>query len=157
MFKRTLNPMIVDNLLADGKSQAEIGRMTGFTRQAVCAHLKARDNKALTNPEQFKGLGPLASVIKTTLGEIKILNDEIKSAEKASAREKLNRQRLAYLAEARKDFDLALKIDEKRFQIDEVTKFRDFVIQTIGECDEETRTKIVGALRQRHALERSIK
>ena len=149
--------MIVDNLLADGKSQAEIGRMTGFTRQAVCAHLKARDNKSLTNPEQFKGLGPLASVIKTTLAEVKYLNDAIKAAEETSDREKLNNQRLKYLAEARKDFELALKIDEKRFQIDEVIKFRNFVLEAIGEADEDTRNKIVGALRQRHALERSIK
>ena len=155
--KRSLNPMEVDRLMAQGKNQAEVGRILGFTRQAVCSHLKARENKSLTNPEQFKGLGPLAAVIRTTLGELKYLNNEIKSAEKATDRERLNGQRLKYLAEARKDFELALKIDEKRFKIDEVIRFKNFVIETIGEVDEDTRTKIIGALRQRHALERSLK
>ena len=149
--------MQVDKLLAEGKSQAEIGRILGFTRQAVSRSLKARAQPGFVETAQFEGLGPLENVIRTTLGEIKHLSKEIKAATSAKEREPLNRQRLAYLAEARKDFELALKIDEKRFQIDEVMKFRDFVIQTIGECDEETRTKIVRGLNRRNALQRSLK
>lgn len=89
------------------------------------------------------------------MGEIKHLNAKIKTAE-GEDRERSNIQQLKYCSEARKEFELALLIDEKRFNIEEVLKFRDFVLEKIGDVDEETRDKILEGLRHGRALRRVL-
>ena len=71
----------------------------------------------------------------------------------------LNFQRLKFLAEARKQLSLALQIDERRFAFEEVLKFQNFILESIGEIDEQTRDEILDRIRRgksiKHILSQS--
>jgi transcriptional regulator with XRE-family HTH domain len=163
MFERRLSIIELEKLLAMGKSQSEAARLLGFSKQAVSKALKKKKQVIEGVPAKISqtvkfshdGLGPFKKVMETVMGEIKYLNAKIKTAQDED-REKLNMQRLKYCSEARKEFELALLIDEKRFNIEEILKFRDFVLEKIGEVDEETRDKILEGLRRGRALRRAL-
>ena len=164
MFNQRRLPIFeLEKLIAEGKSQNEAARIMGFSKQAVSKALQRRRQgtegvPAKTPPNakfSYDGLGPFKKIMDTVLSEIRYLNTEIKIAQ-AEDRERLNTQRLKYCAEARKEFELALLIDEKRFNIEEVLKFRDFVLEKIGDVDEETRDKILEGLRRGRALRRVL-
>lgn len=163
MFEKRLPILELEKLIAQGKSQSEAARILGFSKQAVSKALQKKNQvtegvPAKTSPNakfSYDGLGPFKKVMEIVMGEIKHLNTEIKTA-KSEDRESLNMQQLKYCSEARKEFELALLIDEKRFNIEEILKFRDFVLEKIGEVDEETRDKILEGLRRGRALRRVL-
>jgi predicted transcriptional regulator len=158
--QRRIDILEMNRLLAEGKGQSEVARLLGVSKQAISKTLKKKREGSLTvkgEPKKFSqdGLGPFKQVMHTVLSEIKHLNAEIKTAQ-AETRERLNIQRLKYCAEARKEFELAIEIDEKRFNIEEVLRFRDYVIQTIGEVDEQTRNEILANLERGRTLKRLV-
>ena len=159
--QRRLSILEVERLLAEGKSQNAAARILGFSKQAVSKALQKRrqvtEGVPAKTPPKFSrdGLGPFKKVMDTVLSEIRYLNSEIKIAQ-AEERENLNIQRLKYYSEARKEFELALLIDEKRFNIEEVLKFRDFVLEKIGDVDEKTRDEILEGLRRGRTLRRVL-
>jgi transcriptional regulator with XRE-family HTH domain len=160
--QRKVQILDVERLIAEGKSQSEIARTLGVSKQAIsqCLERKRQVGEggvpAKIKPKFSRdGLGPFKRVMDTVLSEVRYLNAEVKKAE-GEVRERLNIQRLKYCAEARKEFELALLIDEKRFNIEESLRFTDFVVEIIGECDEETQNKIIGGLRRGRALRRAV-
>ena len=158
--QRRVSILEVEKLLSEGKSQSEAARILGFSKQAVSKAIQKKATQGgvpAKTPPKFShdGLGPFKKVMDTVLSEIRYLNTEIKTTQ-GEDREKLNIQRLKYCSEARKEFELALLIDEKRFNIEEVLKFRDFVLEKIGETDEETRDAIIEGLRRGRALRRAL-
>ena len=142
-------------MLAEGKTQSQCARDLGFSKQAICKALQRE--RLITEglqppsaiPAKFDpdGLGAFRRILHTTLAEIKILNNDMKTVG-GDDRSKLNMERLKYIAEARKQFALALEIDAKRFSIDESARFKEFVLKTIGEQDEQTRERIIKGLRR---------
>ena len=150
-------------MLAEGKSQNQCGRELGFSKQAISKALQRerRIQEGIPSPSALPakfdpdGLGAFRRILHTTLTEIKFLNNEIKTAA-GDVRSKLNIERLKYIAEARKQFSLALDIDEKRFSIDEAARFKEFVIKTIGEQDEETKDRIIRGLRRAGSLRKLL-
>lgn len=149
-------------MLAEGKSQNQCGRELGFSKQAISKALqRERAIEAglptTAPPPKFDphGLGAFKRLLNTVLTEIKLLNNQIKTAA-GDDRSNLNIQRLKYISEARKEFQLALEIDERRFAFEEVLKFKDFVLEEIGKVDDETKDKIIGRLRRGGALKRLL-
>jgi len=150
-------------MLAEGKSQNQCARELGFSKQAVSKALQKERQirEGLVSPSAIPakfdpdGLGAFRRILHTTLTEIKLLDNEIKTTA-GDDRSKLNIERLKYIAEARKQFALALDIDEKRFSIDEAARFKEFVLKTIGEQDEETRERIIRGLRRAGTIRRLI-
>ena len=160
--QKRIDILELEKLLAEGKSQNEAARLLGFSKQAVSKTMLRRKRKAAglpakAVPHKFSrdGLGPFKQVMDTVLSEVRHLNAEIKLRE-GEDRERLNIQRLKYCAEARKEFELAIELDEKRFNIEEVLKFRDFVIEKIGEVDDETRNEIISNLERGRTLRRLV-
>ena len=161
MFNPKRVPILeLERLLSEGKSQTEIAKILGVSKQAVSKRIRRKRELSLTGgapPHKYSldGLGPFKAMLDNVLSEIRHLNTKIKQSE-GEVRDRLNIQRLKYCAEARKEFELALEIDEKRFNIEEVLRLRDFVIEKIGEVDEETRNEIVANLKRGHALRRVL-
>jgi hypothetical protein len=163
MFNQRRLPILeLEKLIAEGKTQGETARILGFSKQAVSKALQKKRQVGeggvpAKTPLKFShdGLGGFKRIMDSVLGEVRYLNTEIKKTE-GEVRERLNIQRLKYCSEARKEFELALLIDEKRFNIEEILKFRDFVLQKIGEVDEQTRDEILEGLRRGRALRRAI-
>jgi transcriptional regulator with XRE-family HTH domain len=150
----------LEKLLAEGKSQSECARLLGVSKQAISKALQRKRNMGLpakSTPEKFSEdrLGAFRKLMGNVLSEVRYLNNALKTVP-PEERERLNMQRLKYIAEARKEFELALEIDSRRFNIEEVLKFRDYVIERIGECDAETREKIVAGLKRGNALRRLV-
>ena len=163
MFEHKINPIELDRLLAEGLSQNEAGRRMGFSKQAVSQFLQRRKEggQGIKNPPvktphaDFEGTKVLKKVISIVTRELTYLNDRIGKASEEQ-RYSLNFQRLKYLAEARKQIALVLEIDEKRFNIDEVLKFQNFVLEKIGEIDEQTRDQIIEGLRRGKSIRRVL-
>jgi len=154
--KKGLNPFDVDRLLAEGKNMAEIGRELGFSRQAVSMSLIARKDSGSGSIVKFTGTGPLEEAVKTTRAELRHLNREIKAATSATARAKLNRQRLAYLAGQRQEFELVLKFQERIYNIEQVEIHNKLVMKILGDCDVKAQQKFRAEMERQHALQRSI-
>jgi len=158
----------VDRLMGEGKSISEAARLLGFSKQAVSKALQKRKGASERVPvkagpkavSEFEGLRRLKRLMDPVFQEIKFLNSEIEKLKdeqvKGEDRKNLNFQRLKYVAEGRKQLALALLIDEKRFSFEEVLKFQNFVLETIGEIDENIRDEILNKLRGERALRRVL-
>ena len=158
--QRRIDPLELDRLLAEGKSQSECARLLNVSKQAVSKALQRKHSGGLpvkAPPHKYSkdSLGPYKNLMSTTLGEIRYLNNAIKAA-KDETRSSLNLERLKYIAESRKQFELAIELDEKRFAIEEVLKFRNYVIEKIGEVDEQTRDEIISNLQRGHTLRKLL-
>jgi transcriptional regulator with XRE-family HTH domain len=155
MFERRINPIELDRLLAENLSLSEAARRMGFSKQAISQFLQKRKRQeqgiknlpAKTPHVDFSGTKVLKKVISIVTGELRYLDKKINEVSEEQ-RSSLNFQRLKYLAEARKQIALVLEIDEKRFNIEEVLKFQNFVLEKIGEIDEQTRDQIIEGLRR---------
>jgi len=149
----------VDRLMGEGKSMSETARLLGFSKQAVSKALQKRKGADERVPvkagpkavSEFEGLRRLKRLMDPVFQEIKFLNSEIEKLKdeqvKGEDRKNLNFQRLKYVAEGRKQLALALLIDEKRFAFEEVLKFQNFVLETLGEVDENVRDEVLNKLR----------
>lgn len=166
MFERKINPIELDKLLAENLSLSEAGRRMGFSKQAVSQHLQKRREQeegiknlpAKTPHVDFSGTKVLKKVISIVTGELRYLDKKIDEITEVNEekRPSLNFQRLKYLVEARKQIALVLEIDEKRFNIEEVLKFQNFVLEKIGEIDEQTRDQIIEGLRRGKSIRRVL-
>ncbi len=164
MFERKINPIELDRLLTEGLSMSEAGRRMGFTKQAVSQFLQKRkqQEQGIKNPpaksphSEFEGSKVLKKVMSIVTGELRYLDKKISEITEANEekRPSLNFQRLKYLAEARKQIALVLEIDKERFSIEEVLKFQNFVLEKIGEIDEQTRDQIIEGLRRGKSIRR---
>lgn len=174
MFRnRKLSMLELQRLLGEGKSMTEAARLLGVSKQAVSKAMKKRreSSSAADSPgglvpvrstgpkgvSEFEGLKRLKKIMAPVFAEIQILNSELKKLQatdkiKGEDRRELNFQRLKYVAEGRKQLALALLIDEKRFAFDEVLKFQNFILEKIGEVDEQTRDEILTNIRRGKSL-----
>ena len=142
--------LVIATVVLGPERMAQAGRTLG----RLYARYRLRWQKDVD--EMTRELRRELALLQQEVDQIKqTAESEIKTAQ-AEDRERLNTQRLKYCAEARKEFELALLIDEKRFNIEEVLKFRDFVLEKIGEVDEETRDKILEGLRRGRTLRRVL-
>jgi hypothetical protein len=168
MFQKKLPISEVHRLLAEGKSMTAIGKELGFSKQSVSQALaKERERREAGNPSgslvpvrgsgpkgvsDFEGLKRLKKIMSPVFEEIKLLNSEIGKMQgeqiTGEERKHLNFQRLKYVGEARKQLQLALLIDEKRFEFSEVVKSQNFILEQIGEVDEGTRNEILDRIRR---------
>jgi len=163
VFEHKINPIELDKLLAENLSLSEAGRRMGFSKQAVSQFLQKRkkQEQGIKNPpakspqSEFEGTKVLKKVISIVVKELAYLGEQIIEASEEK-RSSLNFQRLKYLAEARKQIALVLEIDEKRFNIEEVLKFQNFVLEKIGEIDEQTRDQIIEGLRRGKSIRRVL-
>jgi predicted transcriptional regulator len=168
MFQKKLPMDEVHRLLAEGKNQSQIARELGFSKQAVSQALQDQQKRGeagnasgslvparIGGPKgvsDFEGLKRLKRIMSPVFDEIKLLNSEIGKMQDeritSEERKHLNFQRLKYVGEARKQLQLALLIDEKRFEFSEVVKFQNFILEQIGEVDEGTRNEILDRIRR---------
>ena len=158
--QRRIDLLQLDALISQGKSQSECARLLQVSKQAISQALLRKKNMGLPTkptPEKFDEgrLGSFRKLMGNVLSEVRFLNNALKTVP-LEDRERLNMQRLKYIAEARKEMELALEIDSRRFDIEQVIKFRDYVIQQIGECDAETKDKIIATLKRGNALRRAL-
>jgi len=178
MFQKKLPMSEVQRLLGAGKNQSQVARELGFSKQAVSKMLKLKKRRegyaAGTSPgglvpvrpgpkgvSEFEGLKRLKKIMAPVFDEIKVLNSEIKKLQaeqvKTDDYRNLNFQRLKFIAEGRKQLALALLIDEKRFAFEEVLKFQNFILESIGAVDETTRDEILDRIRSGKSLRNIFK
>jgi transcriptional regulator with XRE-family HTH domain len=163
LFERRINPIELDRLLGENLSLSEAARRMGFSKQAVSQFLQKRrlQEQGVKSPpakspqSEFEGAKVLKKIISTVAKELSHLDKQINEASEEK-RSSLNFQRLKYLAEARKQIALILEIDKERFSIEEVLKFQNFVLEKIGEIDEQTRDQIIEGLRRGKSLRRVL-
>ena len=161
MFEKRINPILLQKLIGEGESQSGAARKMGFSKQAISKFLQRQkgDPKPVpvkTGPiSEFEGLKSLKKIMSCVVGELKYLDGEIKTSQ-GESRERLNSQRLNYLKECRKQLSLVLEVDEKRFNIEEVLRFQNFVLEKIGEIDETTREQILESLRRGKSFRRLL-
>jgi transcriptional regulator with XRE-family HTH domain len=162
LFERRINPIELDRLLGENLSLSEAARRMGFSKQAVSQFLQNRKKQEQgiknlpANPHtEFEGMKILNKILSTVTKELSHLDNQINEASEEK-RSSLNFQRLKYLAEARKQIALILEIDKERFSIEEVLKFQNFVLEKIGEIDEQTRDEIIEGLRRGKSIRRVL-
>ncbi len=171
MFEKKINIAELEKLIRDGNSQNQAARIIGVSKQAVSATLKRlkaqNERSALSVSEpvvkalvgsKIDGMRQLKKINDTVIHEINFLNQKIKNLEgdkkgdengqkkgedNGGERDKLVFQRLKHIAEIRKQLSLLLDISKELYNVEEVQRFQQTVLDTIGEVDENVRNKIV--------------
>ncbi len=167
MFEKKINIAELEKLIRDGNSQNQAARIIGVSKQAVSATLKRlkaqNERSALSVSEpvvkalvgsKIDGMKQLKKINDTTIHEINFLNQKIKNLQgdkkedenggnNGAERDKLVFQRLKHIAEIRKQLGLLLDISKELYNVEEVQRFQQTVLDTIGEVDENVRNKIV--------------
>jgi predicted transcriptional regulator len=171
MFEKKINIAELEKLIRDGNSQGQAARLIGVSKQAVSATLKRlkaqNERSALSVSEpvvkalvgsKIDGMKQLKKINDTVIHEINFLNQKIKTVdalicvpaldvkikvEKEKEREYLVFQRLKHIAEIRKELGLLLDISKELYNVEEVQRFQQTVLDTIGEVDENVRDKII--------------
>lgn len=162
--RNKIDPILVEQLFAQGKSQTEIARELGVSKASVSLYFKklklSEENLPIKSssliPQELQGLKHLRRIVSVVFDEIKFLNHAVKNEGDFDRRERLSKLRLDYLKEARQQLAFILEIDERRFSIEEVMKFKETVIEALREVPDEIRKKIISGLRGEQSLERSI-
>ncbi len=155
MFEKKINIAELEKLIRDGNSQGQAARLIGVSKQAVSATLKrlkaSNERSALSVSEpvvkalvgsKIDGMKQLKKINDTVIHEINFLNQKIKDSNDGE-REDLVFQRLKHIAEIRKQLGLLLDISKELYNVEEVQRFQQMVLDTIGEVDENVRNKII--------------
>ncbi len=155
MFEKKINIAELEKLIRNGNSQGQAARLIGVSKQAVSATLKrlkaSNERSALSVSEpvvkalvgsKIDGMKQLKKINDTVIHEINFLNQKIKDSNDGE-REDLVFQRLKHIAEIRKQLGLLLDISKELYNVEEVQRFQQTVLDTIGEIDENVRNKII--------------
>jgi len=159
MFEKKIDILKLEKLIRDGNSQGQAARILEVSKQAISATLKKlkaqNERSALSVSEpvvkalvgsKIDGMKQLKKINDTVIHEINILNQKIKDLQgdgKGEERDNLVFQRLKHIAEIRKQLGLLLDISKELYNVEEVQRFQQTVLDTIGEVDENVRNKIV--------------
>jgi predicted transcriptional regulator len=171
MFEKKIDIIKLEKLIRDGNSQGQAARLIGVSKQAVSATLKRlkaqNERSALSVSEpvvkalvgsKIDGMKQLKKINDTVIHEINILNQKIKvidalicdpnldekiKNEKEKERGDLVFSRLKHVGEIRKELGLLLDISKELYNVEEVQRFQQTVLDTIEEVDENVRNKIV--------------
>ena len=159
MFEKKIDIIKLEKLIRDGNSQGQAARLIGVSKQAVSAtlkRLKAQNERAALSVSEpvvkalvgskIDGMKQLKKINDTVIHEINFLNQKIKDLrgdDKGEERDNLVFQRLKHIAEIRKQLGLLLDISKELYNVEEVQRFQQTVLDTIGEVHENVRNKIV--------------
>jgi len=159
MFEKKISLPEVEKLLREGIHQSAIARQLKVSKQAISKVVKRlkqeNDRSALSvSPPVIKalvgskidGMRQLKKINDTVIHEINFLNQKIKNAQ-GEERETLAFQRLKHIAEIRKQLGLLLDICKELYNAEEVQRFQQTVLETIGEVDENVRDEILKRLK----------
>jgi transcriptional regulator len=159
VFEKKIQLPEVERLLREGIHQSEIARQLKVSKQAiskVVKRLKQQNDQAalsVSTPvvkalvgSKIDGMKQLKKINDTVIHEINLLNEEIKKAE-GEERENLALQRLKHVAEVRKQLGLLLDICKELYNAEEVQRFQQTVLETIGEVDDNVRDEILKRLK----------
>ena len=163
MAERLFTDQQLINLHAQGLNMVEIAKRLGVGKAAVSRRLKRLREKVV--PEVVRefalvgssgaevigrgldAMGQLLRINHIVNKELDFLQTSMVSCEPLQ-RPILQRQQLAHVAEIRQQISLLTQIAQTLSQFEEVRKFQEIVISEIGECDEETRNRILARLEQ---------
>lgn len=148
----------MSKLLDEGKTGREIAEFFKVSPQAV-SQAARRLNRALhvdtatrnapaIADDKLDAIGQLKKISRSINTELDYIEQEIKG-KKGKAREALQGQKIKHAAEIRKQVNLMTYIATTLYNIEEVAKFQQTVLEVIGEIDEEARKKIIKKLRDR--------
>lgn len=159
MFEKKISLPEVEKLLREGVHQSEIARQLKVSKQAiskVVKKLKRQNDQAAISVSapvikalvgsKLDGMKQLKKINDVVIHEINLLNQKIKDA-KEDERKSLTAERLKHVAEVRKQLGLLLDICKELYNAEEVQRFQQTVLQTIGEVDENVKNEIIRRLR----------
>ena len=144
-----------------GLSGIEIAKHFGVSEGAVSKNLKSL-TKAISqdivlreaekiNDKQLNAMSRLEKMAQDVDVEIEAINKELGEAPKGGKTE-LRELKIKFNAEGRKQINSHVDLAKMVYDITEVRKFQETVIEVIGEVDGEIRNEILKRLKERRAL-----
>lgn len=155
----------LERLVRQGLGVSEIAKELGVTKGAVSKRMKAlrvaitKDFTLRAAPKivdrQINAMDQLRKINELIHNELDHIEANIKTASKEERKE-LQEQRLRHVAEIRKQIALLLEIAQTLYNVEEVAKFQQAVLEEIGSVSPETREKIIERLNQRRIIQSTI-
>ena len=159
-MKRKIDLQQLKVLSNKGMSGSEIAKTLGVSEGAVSKNLKAltmaisqdvvlREAKTI-NDKQLNAMSRLEKMAKDVDNELEDINTELK--ETKTEKTELRELKIKFSAEGRKQINSHVDLAKMVYDIGEVRKFQETVIEVIGEVDGEIRNEILKRLKERRAL-----
>lgn len=155
MSRPKINDKKLLKLIGSGKTQAEVGRDMGVTRQAVNQRLQE------LNQRTTKGICTISKnsreVISNNLdiiGQLKKIND--KANQLLDDLENDPNTAVRIMSEIRWQLKLQLDMFEILYSVQAAQEFQNEVLQAIGEADDDTRQRIINKLNQKRSIRSSV-
>jgi len=144
-----------------GMSGVEIAETLGVSKGAVSKNLKSL-TKAISqdivlrqaqriNDKQLSAMSRLEKMAGDIDHELEAINKELEESPKGGKTE-LRELKIKFNAEGRKQINSHLDLAKALYDITEVRKFQETVIEVIGEVNVEARDEILRRLKERRAL-----
>lgn len=158
MARQLIDIKKLNEFLDEGKTGRQIAAFFNVSPQAVSKAAKKIDRALTINVitetapaianDKLDAIGQLKKISRSINTELDYIEREIKG-KKGKERETLQEQKIKHAAEIRKQVNLMTYIATTLYNIEEVAKFQQTVLEVIGEINEEARKKIIKKLRDR--------
>ncbi|PIV20155.1 MAG: hypothetical protein COZ69_00985 [Deltaproteobacteria bacterium CG_4_8_14_3_um_filter_45_9] len=159
--QRKINLQELKVLSNKGMSGVEIAETLGVSKGAVSKNLKSL-TKAISqdivlrqaqriNDKQLSAMSRLEKMAGDIDHELEAINKELEESPKGGKTE-LRELKIKFNAEGRKQINSHLDLAKALYDITEVRKFQETVIEVIGEVNVEARDEILRRLKERRAL-----
>ena len=160
-MRRKIDLQQLKMLSNKGLSGAEIAKTLGVSPGAVSKNLKSlklaisqdvilREAKKI-NDKQLNAMSRLEKMSEDVDHELEAINKELEETPKGGKTE-LRELKIKFNAEGRKQINSHVDLAKMVYDIGEVRKFQETVIEVIGEVDGEIRNEILKRLKERRAL-----
>ena len=157
---RKVNLQQLKVLRDKGLTGCEIAKHFGVCEGTISKNLKAlsmaisqdvilREAEKI-NDKQLNAMSRLEKMAGDVNAEIEDINKELKLAPKDEKTE-LRELKIKFSAEGRKQINSHVDLAKMVYDITEVRKFQEVVMETIGEVDSEIRNEILKRLKERRA------
>jgi len=164
MVKR-INIESVRRLAETGLGCTAIAERLGCSKGAISKVLKkhriavAQDmvmaSAARMVDKKIDALAQLHDINARLQEEVAFMRDHMRSL-KPQERKDWEREYVAAMSEVRKQLNLVLEIGRTLYNIEEVERFQNVVMEVLNEADPELRAEVVRRLRSRRSLRRAV-
>ena len=153
MAKVKINDKKMLRLIDSGKSQSEAGRIMGVTRQAVSKRLQELRGKT-TKCMIVRNTKEIVNSNLDTISQLRKINNKANQLLDDLADDPA--MAIKIMSEIRNQLKLQLDIFEILYSVQAAQEFQKEVLLTIGEADNETRTRIINRLNEKRAIRSAV-
>lgn len=132
-----------------GVGEGTISKNLKALSMAISQDVVLREAEKI-NDKQLNAMGRLEKMAGDVDNEIEAINKELEEAPKSEKTE-LRELKIKFSAEGRKQINSHVDLAKMVYDITEVRKFQETVIEVIGEVDSEVRNEILKRLKERRA------